>query len=38
MLNKEQINQYHEEGFTVYPDFLDHKQVMQIKEENYSVS
>ena len=34
MLNKEQINQHHEEGFMVYSDFLDHKQVMQMKEEN----
>ena len=38
MLNQDQINQYREQGFTVFPDFLDSKQVQEFKEETESLT
>ena len=38
MLNQDQINQYHEQGFTVFHDFLDSKQVQEFKEETESLT
>ena len=38
MLNQDQINQYHEQGFTVFHDFMDSKQVQEFKGETESLT
>ena len=38
MLNRQQIDQYNDQGFTIFPDFLDSEQVRQFIEETESIT